>query len=455
VTPEETQAALLADWLQSPPGTPAPEGIDEAVLAAVYTLRPDLAPPVRLTLDDILSAVTEGPFAATTGAVGATAAARKTGARAATVTRSPLRRAARAWWAVPGIGIVVTAAAAALIAIKVGGGLDTPSPEVAMFSEPSAPKVAEAPAAAPAEPGADENAAPSGGAFDKAPASVIAEAARAPAPAVADAVSNADAKANTQATATAAPLAATSTPAAPPPAPSVTGGTLGTADAQERSSFAGAEAPVANGPAGDVADDAGGRSYQAAEPRAESEEISQALAKRDSKSAKDERERAPAKSSAPARGASASTTTSAPEALDEDAPPTAAPAPTGGSATALDYKPGFYTSYPEITAAYSAAMAAQSAGRYSDALAAYAGFRVSPRADVAQDASWRAAQCLRSLGRIDDALAVVVSGLRVSSSNTPFRSNLYSLEGELYSAQGKASEAQRAWAEAARLNALR
>lgn len=455
MTPEETQAALLADWLQSPPGTPAPEGIDEAVLAAVYTLRPDRAPPVRLSVDDILGVVAEGPLAAQPSAARAGASARVTGERATTATRSPLRRrAARAWWAVPGIGIVVTAAAAALIAIRVGGGLDTPSPELATFSEPSADKVAAAPSAARTERSAPGAAAPADGAAEKPAeeptASTIAEAGPAPASPVADATApDAKARSNAQAPVTAPAVAATST-AAPPPPPSVTGGTFGTAGAEAVSGAVSAADLEANAAERDQADDAGGRSYyQAAEPPAVAEEA-QELAKRDADASKDERARAPAKSSAPARGAPAST--KAPAAADEDAPASPAQA---SAASAMDYNPGFYASYPEIAAAYAAAVSAQSAGRYSDALAAYAGFRVSPHADVAQDASWRAAQCLRSLGRIDDALAVVVSGLRVSSSNTPYRSNLYNLQGELYSAQGKAPEAQRAWAEAARLNALR
>jgi tetratricopeptide (TPR) repeat protein len=130
-------------------------------------------------------------------------------------------------------------------------------------------------------------------------------------------------------------------------------------------------------------------------------------------------------------------------------------AQTGGGSTPFDYNPRFYAAYPELSTAYAAALANESAGRYSEALATYAGFLVSPHTDVAQDAAWRAARCLRSLGRLDDALTTVQSGLRRSSSNTPYRTNLYNLQGELYSAQGRSGDAQKAWAEAARLNAGR
>ncbi|MBM4393539.1 MAG: hypothetical protein FJ090_20640, partial [Deltaproteobacteria bacterium] len=61
---EETRAQLLADWLSQPPGTDPPEGLEPEVMAAVYAMRPDLAPPPRTRIDDVLSRVTTGPFAA-------------------------------------------------------------------------------------------------------------------------------------------------------------------------------------------------------------------------------------------------------------------------------------------------------------------------------------------------------------------------------------------------------
>lgn len=60
---EQHQAELLARWLADGGRGDPPEGLDAEALEAVYALRPDLAPPPRVSLDDILSGVTTGPFA--------------------------------------------------------------------------------------------------------------------------------------------------------------------------------------------------------------------------------------------------------------------------------------------------------------------------------------------------------------------------------------------------------
>ena len=64
MTPEK-HASLLAEWLEKPPGTPPPEGLEPEAIEAVYALRPDLAPAPKVSLDDILAGVSEGPFART------------------------------------------------------------------------------------------------------------------------------------------------------------------------------------------------------------------------------------------------------------------------------------------------------------------------------------------------------------------------------------------------------
>lgn len=64
MTPEK-QASLIAEWLEQPPGTAPPEGVDPDALQAIYALRPDLAPAPRVGIDDILAGVSEGPFART------------------------------------------------------------------------------------------------------------------------------------------------------------------------------------------------------------------------------------------------------------------------------------------------------------------------------------------------------------------------------------------------------
>ena len=58
----EQQAEQLAEWLEANPGTPPPADIDPEVIEAVYSLRPELAPPARVDLDEILGSVEEGPF---------------------------------------------------------------------------------------------------------------------------------------------------------------------------------------------------------------------------------------------------------------------------------------------------------------------------------------------------------------------------------------------------------
>lgn len=58
---EEQQAQALARWLES--GGDPPVGMDPDAIEAVYALRPDLAPPPRVSIDDILGDVASGPFA--------------------------------------------------------------------------------------------------------------------------------------------------------------------------------------------------------------------------------------------------------------------------------------------------------------------------------------------------------------------------------------------------------
>jgi tetratricopeptide (TPR) repeat protein len=58
----EHQAEQLARWLEANPGTRPPEGMDPEVIEAVYALRPDLAPPARVSVDDILASIETGPL---------------------------------------------------------------------------------------------------------------------------------------------------------------------------------------------------------------------------------------------------------------------------------------------------------------------------------------------------------------------------------------------------------
>lgn len=58
----EEQASRLAEWLEQTPGAPPPEGVDPEVLQAVWSLRPDLAPAPRVTVEDILAGIETGPL---------------------------------------------------------------------------------------------------------------------------------------------------------------------------------------------------------------------------------------------------------------------------------------------------------------------------------------------------------------------------------------------------------
>jgi hypothetical protein len=67
VSPENRQAELLAHWLSESQGGDVrpepPKGLDPEVVDAILALRPDQAPPARVTLDDILFEVADGPLA--------------------------------------------------------------------------------------------------------------------------------------------------------------------------------------------------------------------------------------------------------------------------------------------------------------------------------------------------------------------------------------------------------
>ncbi|MFZ5476749.1 MAG: hypothetical protein ACOZNI_08240, partial [Myxococcota bacterium] len=169
---EEQRAQLLADWLKQPAGTDPPDGLDPDVVAAVYALRPDLAPRPRTTLDDILGSVKEGPFATgepTTGEV--VEFPRRAPPAPVEVEKSaPERRRPRRWrWMMPAVGGFLAAAAAAAIFIPVAGNLKSREPDLAvtesarMERPAAAPVIPEAAPTAPAPDAGSDAAAPAVG----------------------------------------------------------------------------------------------------------------------------------------------------------------------------------------------------------------------------------------------------------------------------------------------------
>lgn len=442
---EDAQAKLLAIWLQSPPGTPAPEGIDDDVLAGVYALRPDRAPAPTTTIADVLAGVESGPLAAPRpkGGVRATRGLRRP---ERPPERAPERR--RSPWSMPGVGLVITAAAAALFAIRAGGGLSRPSPELDRLEVPAPMAAAPEPASEAAAPDAADAAAPSvipeatgGGAAPNA----VAQGAK---------LDGALAEGGRSGDASPARQAAAAADAAASP---VASGAL--SDAAGLSRSAGAPAP-AEAPLGAADLDASAAAAAPAPPPTAAPGYgAEAEAKEKAERAVADEERAsPAPKKASSR-ASAAASPAAPSASSPASPSAssgaASSAGSGSPGLAPDYNPAFYAAYPDISAAYARAVAAESAGRWSDALAAYAPFLAGTRADLAQDAALRAARCLRALGRADDALSTVQTGLRRSSANTPYRSNLLTLDGDLLAAAGRTVDAEKAWSEARRLNAAR
>ena len=110
MTPEE-QAKALSEWLEKPPGNPPPEGIDKDVLEAIYVFQPERAPAANLTVEDILQLVEEGPFARENPQQETHESSKNPGI----VVLSQERRKRRRLWS--GAGAIAAAAAVLIIAL--------------------------------------------------------------------------------------------------------------------------------------------------------------------------------------------------------------------------------------------------------------------------------------------------------------------------------------------------
>ena len=51
---EVQNADALARWLDGVPGTPVPDIIDRDVLETIYALKPEMAPPHNLSIQEVL-----------------------------------------------------------------------------------------------------------------------------------------------------------------------------------------------------------------------------------------------------------------------------------------------------------------------------------------------------------------------------------------------------------------
>ena len=59
---ENQEATLLAAWLSNEPGGPAPIGIDQDVMETIYALRPEYAPPLQLSIEEVFDGLMDGPL---------------------------------------------------------------------------------------------------------------------------------------------------------------------------------------------------------------------------------------------------------------------------------------------------------------------------------------------------------------------------------------------------------
>jgi len=58
----EPRARALAEWLSSPADGAIPDSVDPDVIEAIIVLRPDRAPPHTITVEQVLAAITDGPL---------------------------------------------------------------------------------------------------------------------------------------------------------------------------------------------------------------------------------------------------------------------------------------------------------------------------------------------------------------------------------------------------------
>ncbi|MCK6524537.1 hypothetical protein L6R49_24285 [Myxococcota bacterium] len=470
MTPEDRQASTLADWLEAGPGAPPPEELDPEVIEATYALRPSMAPPARVSLDDILAGVTTGPFArhaaplpdAAPEALPAPANAPDFGGKVAPAP--PLHRRQSLW------GALGALAAAALVLVTV----------MPLQDEVTAPPEAVAPASKDApEPMMDALPTPPLGV---APLGDVSEPE--------------DAEQRAQ---SAGPMPLTEVTPAPPPPPAAAppaqpkaapqsaarryedtlslDGSYGKKQELERQEWSAAEADdlddysqngvVGGAVSGDYATPSVSESLDATTTDA-------VVAAKESA----RRDRAPLGSRGAASNSAAvpaeESRTKAAAGYDEVAQaPAAAPAKstTASSSSSLatqraaaypsDYRASWYTGLSDaalvaqLRDAEAAAKAAAAQGDYNAASAAVAPFATNADARVAQDFAGRAAEYTLRAGSASKALSLTRAARSRSNSNTPYLARLWAIEGAAQEALGDNEAAQRAYAEAARLNQSR
>ncbi|HNH46437.1 MAG TPA: tetratricopeptide repeat protein [Myxococcota bacterium] len=448
---EEQDAERLARWLEDPSTDPPPE-LDPEVVGAIYTLSPKHRPAPRLSVDEILAGVTEGPFAAPAAApveknegrrdrIRSSSQGSSQGAAENRTVAPPRRAPPSRRWVLPVVG---TAMAGMLVLLIVVPGMflqlgsepkvdaTTPMPKMAattpprpMASEPTEIPEAEAPASAPASAPvmAPPPMAPMGSAAPAASVQVpVAQMMPSGGSASADAPSLQGGATRSAATGDAIALPAEA------PAPEDAGTVANTASPDPNSA---------------LDEDNGAFAEERSDALNEEQVIAEA-ARRPTNSREKKTTQAPAAAGAsyapPPAPAAAKT-----EAMEDDEPPI----------WPQDYRERWYVGDAEVEPIYQSAQALEQTGQWTAAAVAYRPLLSSGRSSVAQDAAWRCASAWWKAGQGSTALSAIEEGLRRSSANTPYRARLFALKGDILSAQGKAAQAEAAWREARALNASR
>lgn len=133
---EQEQAQALARWLADGAQGAPPDGIDPDALAAVYALRPDLAPPPSLTINDLLDGLTDGPFADGAAPDDTVVPFPVPASRPQEADQDDVvapRAATRPWWRHPAAGVALALAATLLIVLRP----DAPDAPTARLDRPS------------------------------------------------------------------------------------------------------------------------------------------------------------------------------------------------------------------------------------------------------------------------------------------------------------------------------
>jgi len=162
----DEHAKALARWLEQPEGTIPPDELDDDVVEAIVSLRPERAPAPRVTADDILALVTTGPLAEAASPGGEVVPFPGAPAPApeveqafdhSTPERPPRWSSLARWGGLSGVGIAL-AAAATLMFVAVPTLQRGQAPMAQGEAMPAGDEMRAAPAAAApaAEPMAEE-----------------------------------------------------------------------------------------------------------------------------------------------------------------------------------------------------------------------------------------------------------------------------------------------------------